>query len=131
MGISDAQILKSREITRVECPACAQRTWLEDDCHCCGGVAWVNVLSVQRVIFETLFDCVRYDRPAPDWILVGTYEIESPARVMDTFVVLDDRTVHLCTEQADRVWLEARNQPKWNIWDRILSAIFGGLRGAA
>ncbi len=131
MGITDAQILSAREVTRAECPACHQRGWVESDCHCCGGTDWVSVLSVKAVVFESLFDCVRYNRPAPAWLPDGEYDIESPDRVMDTFVILEDRTVHLCTEQADRVWREERNKPKWSMWDRILSAIFGRVRGAA
>lgn len=69
-------------VDRVECPSCHnRRCWTDDclDCVCCGGMRYVDLDYVERIVTETLEDivCKATSIKNHDWLPNGIYLLQN------------------------------------------------------
>lgn len=122
------QVIDAPVVDRVGCPTCAQRRFVDLDCHCCGGIGYVDCDDVFETLQETLEDCCfGRDCAAPDWIVAGFYAVVGGA-----FVVLHNRRVDYVTdEQMECAYRVDDSRKRPSVFARLLSWVMPRLRGAA
>ena len=121
------QVVQAEPIERVGCPTCSQRKHTDLDCHCCGGIGWVDADDVYSVLHETLFDCCFLEQSAPGWISPGFYTV-----MEGSYVVLPNRRVDFVTdEQAAMAFRVARAADRPSMFARLLAWVMPKIRGAA
>lgn len=120
------QVIDASVVDRVGCPVCHQRRWVCLDCHCCGGLGYVDCDNVFDVVSETLADCCfMSNRPAPDWVVVGFYAVVGGA-----FIVLDNRSVDFVTDDQMTHAYRVADSRKRSLFARFVSWLMPS-RGAA
>jgi hypothetical protein len=122
------QVVQADVVDRVGCPTCAQRRWVDSECHCCGGMGYVDCDDIFDVLKETLEDCCFIERKAPDWLVVGYYVVVGGA-----YIVLPNGNVDFVTdEQAEMAYRVSEAARRPGVFARFLSWVLPKvLRGVA
>lgn len=122
------QVVQASVVDRCGCPVCHQRRHVDLDCHCCGGLGYVDCDDVYKVLEETLFDCCLIGGRAPNWIAAGFYTVIGGA-----YVVLPNHTVDYVTDdQAALAYRVSIAAGRPGVFARLLSWVMPRmLRGVA
>ncbi len=114
-------------VDRVECPACYQRTIVELDCICCGGIGFVDTDRIESIVSETLADLESGTARASKnkWLAVGLYPMED-----GTWFLLDQmrNTRRISNYEANQI-LFVEIEPYWVVSllsrvEKIVSKLF-------